>query len=188
MMIPKQTNMPVKGAVLTVDPGLRCCGVAVWSPAGRLVRAGLAVNQVTKDRGPVAWAGMGKAAGSWWSGTLSDTSPYAPPALLLVERQVIQYGRTRNPADILELAGAAGAVVGQVGGEKVAGYFDIEWKGTIQGDAMTEMIRRRIQAEPSEHRNIEWSWHKALEHNILDAIGMGLFFFDRLVPKRVIHR
>lgn len=181
--------------VLSIDPGLRACGAALWTGKGTLITAAFIKNTVKTARGPEAWTGMARAMLAWVrdseDAVYDVVQPDAQPRIgtVLIEQQRIQYGRTKNPADIIELTGTAGAVSGALATMvfEVQGYFDTEWKGSVPKEAMTKRIEARIRSSPKElMRVVECA--PSLIHNLWDAVGIGLFYFDRLAPKRVIAR
>lgn len=100
------------------------------------------------------------------------------PARVLVEIPRV-YPRSKvRPNDLIDLAFAAG---------KAVGAFDCpvqivcpaEWKGQLSGK---ETIRRVESAlTPTERARIRRTG--AQDHNILDAVGIGLWYFKRLHKK-----
>ena len=91
------------GLLLTVDPGLRACGVSCWD--GEELQWARAVRGPTKGRGPAVWGALARDAGL-----------VAPPltGTLLIETMKVYSGSRTDPDDLLELNGVAGAVVGML--------------------------------------------------------------------------
>lgn len=178
--------------LLCIDPGLRCVGMAVFSPSGRLLRAGLARSCVKSPiRGAPAWRGAAQAAQVWYEYMPDDTPgavpPMVRPQLVVVEEQKINFGRTKNPDDLLQCNGAAGAISMAFADCLIQGVIPENWKGSIPKEDMTARIQSRLEERPEELRCVE-SCPTGLRHNILDAVGIGLWFFGRLAPRRVIAR
>jgi hypothetical protein len=92
---------------------------------------------------------------------------------LAIETQI--YRPKDTPAivsQILELQGVAGAIVGHSYAAK--GYTPSEWKGTVPGDILTERVRKFLG--PLE---VWESKGASVDHNTLDAVGLGLFHSGR---------
>ncbi len=86
--------------------------------------------------------------------------------------------------DLIAVAMVAAACASAFVGANVFSYYPRDWKGTIDGDVMTERIKGRLA--PHELERVQLAG--ALSHNIFDGIGIGLHHFNRLQPKRVISR
>ena len=176
--------------ILAIDPGLRVNGMAIFSPTGRLLRAGLATSTCKPPvRGPIAWQASAKAAKNWYYSKDSEGERvFGDPAFVLVEGQMINFERTRDPNDVLQCNGSAGALTMVF---PDATLINIErpehWKGSLPKATMTERIKQRIESSPEEFRRIE-PCVASLYHNVLDAIGIGLWHFGRLQARKVIAR
>jgi hypothetical protein len=181
-----------KGLVLCIDPGLRCCGVALYHPAGYLLRAGLPQSPIaasTGIRGVPAWNAMGLAVREWYFAKTALGSEGLRLTKVLIEEQRID-GRTPNPDDMLQVNGVAGAcsVLFPDAG-KPKGFWPETWKGSIPKADMTARIIARMEESPDERARIELEGiPKNLQHNIYDGIGIGLYHFVRLDARKVIHR
>jgi hypothetical protein len=165
---------------LSVDPGLRGCGCAVFGgvTAGdknkTLLRAFYVKNTVKKERGAPAWAAMAHEVLMWAGREMP----------VVIETMRLRPGREKgNPNDILEVQGVAGAIASLVSGEpnNVVGYLPEQWKGTVQADVMTKRIESRLSAD-------EWVTYDGGNHNVIDAIGIGLHHIGRLKAERIVIR
>lgn len=162
--------------ILCVDPGLRGCGCASFSGDGNLIKASYVKSPNKSDRGAVAWAEMAYA--------INEAYPLAN--ILVIETQRIRPQDTRAiHGAIMEVQGVAGAIIGLFCDMGVRGYTPEQWKGSIKGDVMTERIKARMTWE--DWRVFE-SPGKTLEHNVVDAVGIGLHYFGRLERARVYAR
>lgn len=158
--------------LIAIDPGLRQCGVALFA-LGRLYRAFI-VKGSTAPSGPGVWAAMAAAVrpGGMGSPGLAIEFPKAYPG-----------GRqAADPADLLELAAVIGAITQVYEPHGVTRYFPREWKG--QMDKVTckaRVVERLSQVELAavERKN---------NHNVWDAVGIGLFHLGRFDRKRVYAR
>lgn len=158
--------------ILCVDPGLRNCGVALFNNDGTLLRAGLARNGETKERGPQAWAMMAEQVCS-----LAHLSTRTLLRAILEVPQVYAGAKAiGDPADLLELAGVDGAIAALLG-VPCEGISPRAWKGQVDPDVMTARIESKLA--PVELARIS-PCPASLRHNVIDAVGIGLHRFGRL--------
>lgn len=152
---------------LCVDPGLRGCGVAIFNEGtNKLARATYVKNVDTVNRGPVVWDSMAQAV-------LSYVGMRLP---LVIETQIYRpvSDTPARVSAILEVQGAAGALVGVCASRVLASYLPSEWKGTLAGDVITQRILDALG--PLE---LWESKGRTVDHNTIDAIGIGLFYCGR---------
>jgi hypothetical protein len=162
--------------LLSVDGGLRGCGVALFE-GQELARAAYVLNPEHTARGVNAWLAMAKAVRGW--------ALPVPVDVLAVEEMQVD-GRTRGKeADVMQVNAVVAAVAARVPATIVMGYTPTAWKGSVDGDVMVERIKGRLT--PEELARLE-PCSKSLAHNMYDGIGVGLHFLGRLTPRRVIHR
>lgn len=156
--------------VLSCDPGLRGSGVGVFED-GKLVRAAYVKSPERIERGPPAWRAMAHAVSGWVGTDSIDT-------LVLEVPQVYRAGQQKgDPDDILQLAGVDGAVVGMIWSSSVKWYLPREWKGQVEKSIMVRRIEKLLT--PEEVSVIE-ACPASLRHNIIDGIGLGLFYLKRM--------
>jgi hypothetical protein len=88
-----------------------------------------------------------------------------------------------DPDDLLQLAGVVGAIASLGFRGSVDGVAPREWKGTIKPD----IVIARVQAilTPEETARVELPTAKGLQHNVWDAVGIGLYTVGRYPPKRI---
>ncbi len=170
--------------ILCVDPGLHACGAALFTPDGALLSAAYVKGARQTGRGAAVWAATADAVGAWARYGFQAT-------MLIIETQIIR--PTDEPyrqSAIMEVQGTAGAVAGVFthrGVGMIKGVLPHEWKGTIDGAIMTGRISQRIT--PAEWENFKSHGRTgALDHNALDAVGIGFHHFGRLDKQRVIAR
>lgn len=189
--------------LLAVDPGQRGCGVAIFSDEESkrpcrcrsnlacdcpdhptLVRAAYVLNYVDSGNGAESWAGMARAVRAW-------LNRHTGCHRLIIECPQVypgpqQKGGTKGQNDLIALAAVAGTIVGELREiPSVSRVLPREWKGTLDADEMTKRVRGRLS--PTELARCE-PCPKSLEHNLLDAVGIGLHAVGRLEPRRVIAR
>lgn len=155
--------------VISVDPGLRKCGVAYFTPSGAMTSA-LTVNNdpsVRDVRGPRAWAEMAR-----------NTLKYRTSHDLLVIETMQVDARTRGKEkDLLEVQGVVGAIVGYAlgMGMTVISYTPRQWKGSLPKNVMHARFKQGVLSKKELG-----SIHSKATHDALDAIGIGLHYFNRL--------
>ena len=162
--------------VVSIDPGLRACGVAIfWD--GVLVRAAYVKNPEKKARGPEAWKAMAQAVYEWMSDTNKPGWTKRPHVLVLEVPQVYRAGQQKgDPDDLIQLAGVDGCVVGLIGPDVVRAYLPREWKGQVPKEIHNARVMRELTEE--EKAAIE-PCAPSLLHNVIDGIGIGLYFLKR---------
>ena len=163
--------------LFSFDPGLRGTGVAVFENKV-LVACAYVRSPNKKDRGARAWKDMGWAAHTWYHKTMDGWSPDAVAhEQMQVYRASLQKG---DPNDLLELAGVCGWVAALVGTDcKVTPYLPRQWKGQIPKDVHAKRILGRLNPNEAQVLKAE-KIPKSLEHNVIDAIGIGLYHLKRV--------
>jgi hypothetical protein len=146
--------------ILTLDPGA-ASGVALWDHTGRLLAAA-----VLKPEQVLPWV-----------------VDFAPVTVLVHERpQIYQRGKSKgDPNKLLDLYGQACTLAGEMHVRRVE-LLPAEWKGQLPKDVHHARILAGITPEEREripHCRISAKNPHGIDHNILDAIGLGLFHFSR---------
>lgn len=163
--------------MICIDPGINGCGLAFFAEE-RLTAACYVRNPgegwLLPDRVRAMVDALKAVA-------LPDISGRR----LVTERpQIYSYGKGKgNPNDLIALAEICAGFASHWSGPWET-VLPRTWKGNIDGDAMTERIRDRLSI--AEERNVKHAG--ALDHNIYDAVGIGLWKLGRLGKKRVIAR
>ncbi|MCP3163313.1 hypothetical protein [Myxococcus qinghaiensis] len=183
-------SAPRAAKFVSIDPGLRHCGVAVFAvpehERASLLAAGLPKNPERQDGelSLASWAAMAFAVREWLRPRVGDE-----PFQLVIEMPRV-YAAAHQKGDQNDLIQLAG-VVGMLGGflTNVASRRSVyprEWKGTVDADAFIERIKQRLDAV--EHLRVELPSAASLHHNVWDAIGIGLHALGRLAPRRIFPR
>ena len=168
--------------LVSVDCGLRACGVAVWNAGAReLERAALVVNQDKTGRGPLVWRHMALAVEEWIGFGLVG-------ALLAIETQQRRpWDTPAKTAALFEIQGVAGAIAAlDPFFSDIRGYLPSAWKGTIKKAAMIERIKRRVST--LENSRVALPSAAKAQTDVWDAVGIGLHYFGRLEKVRVVAR
>lgn len=137
-------------SLLTIDPGVNGCAMAFW------------VDSVL---------------------IALDYTAYLPRSFSGADRVIVElpqiYTGSKgkgNPNNLVRLAFAAGRVVG---GRPCETVLPRVWKGTIKKEAM---LRRILRAMNDNELALLKACNlpKSTEHNLVDAIGIGLWYHKRL--------
>lgn len=155
--------------LISVDPGLRACGVAAFADQ-RLLWAGY-----VKNPDEARWRSMVHAVDR----AVSERCLASPSDLAIEIPQIYVQSRWKGDQnDIVMLAGLVGAFVyffGGRGGSKI--YRPAEWKGQVTKEITELRVKKRLFTE--ELAKVVLPPAKSLMHNVWDAIGLGLHHLDR---------
>lgn len=150
--------------LITVDPGQRHCGVALWDPPTKtLIRAYLCGP--SKVSSPLAFL---------------DQFPRIAPELItgVIEMPQRYPGSPVKVETLIQLAAAANAVVGRLGGQWTQarpGTWTRQW---CQNKAIRlERAWGRLSAE--EKSRVEMPRVKLRQADVLDAVALGLWTLRR---------
>ncbi len=171
------------GILISVDPGIRGCGVALFD-GGKLVRAAYVKSPAKTGNNAAACVSMGLAVYSW-------TDRTAPDALALEWPQVyasrIREGSSKaDPNDLLALCGVDSVIAAlyDLPTAMVTCFAPAEWKGQMSKEACQGRIIGRLSA--AELEIVMSVSPPSLRHNVFDAVGIGLFRLGRFDRVRVI--
>ena len=148
-----------RALILCLDPGARAAGCALFEN-GELT---------------TAWLARGKN----WTETADDVMRQMPVSAILVQTVVIErmqiYKDTPVPHanDCITLSLMAGRVTGYFPGCNVVSYRPNTWKGGVKKSIMTKRILSKLSKD--EYDRIDMPKAMSLFHNIVDAIGIGLY-------------
>lgn len=150
---------------MSVDPGLRAAGYAVWKD-GELLEVGL-LRGLKTGRGPQAWLAVAQA-GSEWLSKIDE--------LVIEFPKVYQGSKAKgDPADLLELAAVVGTLVGTAPSTtRTTIYLPREWKSNVPKDI--HQARLYAALPPKERSLVDAVKPASLRHNALDAVGIGKYF------------
>lgn len=159
--------------LLSIDPGMRYCGVALFQDE-ELIRGWLSHNNETWRRGPPCWFGMAQ-------GVMDDLKEMGVgeihvTAIEFPQVYAIRYQKG-DQDDIIQLACTAGAVSSCVPAALRLGFLPREWKGQVPKPIHNSRVTSRLSDE--ELGRVEAGVTPHLRHNILDAIGIGQFTLSK---------
>lgn len=161
--------------MICIDPGIRGCGLAVFY-RGELVRAQYVANIADSgDSLALRVASMASCVYHAQELVHVDTKDE-----LITERpQIYAHGKGKgNPNDLIALAEIGAYAAALINPVRWIQVLPRQWKGTIDGDAMTDRIVGRLKNE-EECAVISYK-SGALDHNTYDAVGIGLWRLGRL--------
>lgn len=163
------------GYLLTVDPGLRAVGVALWKD-GALLHAGAVRGPPPPARGPAVWRMLALDVTDYlWQNADDGFNPDHTLGVVVTETMRYSHGSKKGSAeDLLEVQGVAGAVVGLLAGY---GWQADEapahaWKGQVPRDVMAGRIEAWVYERGWADRLVRSS--RATETNdAMHAVGIG---------------
>lgn len=177
--------------ILSVDPGARVCGCALFD-VGVLVASALVKSSVEKDAkvGPHECYRMAREVLDW----SFDRIKHTRLDVLVVEMPQTYGGRSSkgDANDLFSIAAVDGALAAVFPSAYVKAYRPHEWKGSIQKPkraADPYPIERRVKSilSAKENARVEWPKNAKLRMDVVDGIGIGLFYLGRF-NQRVFPR
>lgn len=96
--------------------------------------------------------------------------------------QIYKDMKEKNPNDLIDVGIAIGRIY-----EQIIDLTDIklvlphDWKGSVPKNIMLKRIKKQLnKTEEKLFKEKTKNIKRSLQHNIIDAIGIGLFFIKRL--------
>lgn len=154
---------------LAIDPGIRGCGVALFQ-GDSLQWASYVKNPETKGNGPNECKQMAFAI-------ISEIGRHASwiHRLVMEWPQIYTHGKGDNN-DLLALAGVDAALASVACADEIIHYLPRQWKGQLPKDVCNARIEKTLTPEELGHFG---KFPQSLRHNVLDAVGIGLFSLGR---------
>ena len=185
--------------LLSVDPGIRGCGVAAFAldsypygadsrDVGALVRAAYVASPVTRGADVAACAAMARAVVGFLLDDNRSTWALAQWTHLACEwPQVYTPGKQKgDPNDLLALVGVSAAVAALLPHAAIHTYLPAQWGGQTPKEVKKQRVVSRLTSE--EKAQIWLPATQSLQHNVFDAIGIGLHHTGRFERHRVLPR
>ena len=162
--------------ILTIDPGTKHAGVACWfeyQNSYLLHHAFLAVCANSSLEASVMSmphaccpAGWPHAARGHWLDQVVVELP-----------QVYTRDKSKgNPNDLIKVAAVAGALLKGILADRQMFVLPAEWKGNAPKEVTENRCRVDLSAEELDRVELP---AKSLQHNVWDAIGIGLWFLKK---------
>ena len=146
-----------EGTMLSVDPGTKDMGWALWQ-GDRMVRCGI-------------------ARGQDWIEAVLNMPPLTVGQLFIEDQQIYRNSRI-NAHSLLSVARVVGAVVFYYNTPLTVLVLPRAWKGQLPKEVCG---RRTIsKLDPAEQAVLgKTNYAKSIRHNLIDAIGIGLWGLGR---------
>jgi hypothetical protein len=176
--------------LVTLDPGIRGCGLAMVDSTGELAHAAYVRNPLKRGGDGAAIASMVGALEEilhvWvpWSSSWDKVRW----AVAVEMPQIYTAGKGKgDPNDLLPLMGVVGGLVSMRKWDSITTYRPRAWKGTINPDILTARICTRAPGALLTCAEFERADKvcASLAHNMWDAVGIGLHHFGRLTVGKV---
>ena len=161
--------------MITIDPGLNGCGVAFWGVKELQAAYYLPRNSRVEQK-PFGMAETLRSA----------VESAMPVERIIIEKPQIYPSMPVPSDDLLNLHEMSSIFVGLLG-RTVEWVRPREWKGSVRKEIMTNRLIA-IMDNTDENGDIVLPTAKSLQHNVYDAIGIGLWALGRLDRKRVYPR
>ena len=167
---------------LAVDPSVNSPGVAMFNPSGELIATKRFQFEESTDPIGTRCARVALEIRRWY---LQQATPFIKPYLVFEWPQIYRASKSKgDPNDLIALAGIGMALAGMLEcgvstptPAQWAGQLKKFTKGDVGKSPRALRIRSRLSAEEMQH------WQD--QHDVIDAIGLGLWSLDRLAPRRV---
>lgn len=152
-------------ALLAVDPGTTALGWA-WFTDGRLYQCSLLRAKNTQEMTQV----------------IKHTFLPSTQELVIERPQLYVFGRAKaDPNKVAQVTFIAGVTAGRTSHGKLFLPYPGEWKGQVPKSIHNERVLEVLEArERAIYDKESKAWPASLRHNILDAIGLGLWHLRRI--------
>lgn len=117
---------------------------------------------------------------AWWP---SEAVAFPGVTRMVIEVPRIYPGSNSKKGDLndlIDLALAAGRIAGMNDSATVEMIYPADWKRQVPKEQMVERIKGFLT--PEEFKRVELPTAKGKQHNVWDAVGIGLFAVGRMKP------
>lgn len=175
--------------IVSIDPGIRHCGVAIWTKAGApwvLYKAGLVVSPYTGKNQLEAARSMAVEVAKYVNATGWSLEE------LVIERPQVIRGWTKNAGSITALSITVGALAAAVASNSdpatlsplptLVEYLPVQQKGNVPKPIMEDRTRARLSLVEMAAVSLPKRGNKismSLAHNVFDSIWLGLQHLGR---------
>jgi hypothetical protein len=167
--------------LLSIDPGTRGTGVALFHD-GKLHAAEYVRNPYKEGSGPRECAAVAQAVSAWAAEHVGPVFPVHMDVMLEFPQTYGGRASTGNTEALFPLAAIDGALAALFSYANVMHCLPHSWKGSIDPDAIVERVKDRLSVEEKSRIVLPAA---GLQHNVFDAIGVGLKFLGRFERRRV---
>ena len=158
-----------EGLLLSIDPGLRGCGVALFRD--RLLEQAVYVDGQAISQRSETWLGM-------VDGVREFIGERVVQHLVVELPQVYTHVKSKgDPNDLVQLAAVVGGLCVAFKEATQTIYLPAEWKGQAPKEIIHARAASRLSADEQSRISCR---RKSLLHNVLDATALGLKFLGRM--------
>ena len=144
--------------IVAIDPGTTCIGVAVFH----------------NDNLTACYLPRGRD----WIETFRNVPKLGPEVLVVEDPRIYPVSKARHN-DILKLARSVGAVVAKIDAPKTRLVTPATWKKSVPKHIHQRRILRALSERETAVLN-DCKCPRSLRHNVVDAVGIGLWFLERM--------
>lgn len=175
--------------IVSMDPGKRACGVAVWRDAELHAAAWVRTVAREKASGAEAWAQMAFAVERYVQGVFTRIRVPEDHIYFVAEVPQTYQGTGRAARvdldDLLDLAGVVGAVATALAPlDVIVSYRPREWKGNLPKEVMVERVKAKLSRDELSRVVLPPGRKKGsvgvAAHNVMDGIGIGLKYLEAI--------
>lgn len=171
--------------ILSIDPGVRGCGCALFERR-ELHVAAYVCNPLRHGQGASEAAALGWAVADWAVGNGGLREGHIELVIECPRVYAATFQKGDQNTSIIPLSLIVGAMSMSLRYGAITQYFPRDWKGTADADLVTiPLIKERLSE--IERGRVQLP-ADSLAHNVWDGVGVGLKFLGRFEPKRVFHR
>lgn len=177
---------------IAIDPSLEHLSVSAWDFKTDELLGAMLVYPATEDYGPTTR--LNRVVDGLCEAEMEDGSMFYSlidqAKVVRVEMPMV-YPKTSqwkgDPNDIVALGRLVGLLERRFHHRDFDVYLPRAWKGTMpKGRAFEKRVRSRLSKK--ELRRIELPSAESLDHNVWDAVGIGLHMVGRWERRRVIRK
>lgn len=119
----------------------------------------------TTGRGPAVWSALAAGVATW-------VGPLEPGVLLVEEMKVYVGNGKGDPADLIELSGVAGAVVGRLVGWTAEGVRASDWNGQVPAQIRRKRTAAWVEAQGWTSR-VDLATTARFQQDVWSSVGIG---------------
>lgn len=147
--------------LVAIDPGVRRMGVAGFDLKGELLYAFLACGD--------KWPETIQAVRDW----VVDRDDVCDRLVVEKPQVYVQRKLKGDPNDLIDVAVVVGALISSFGFGNFTLYRPHEWKGQVPKEVAVERIKAALSDKELQRLELP---AKSYQHNVYDAIGIGLHY------------
>ncbi len=159
--------------LVAIDPGAKNVGWAVWLASG-LEACGLLGAHAARQEDAV-WELVDAAK-------RDILELYGPPHVLCIEKMQVYFGHKAkgDPADLIECSFVGGLLAGVIKAQQLLRPTGHAWKGNAPKQIIHQRVREKLTTREDKVLDLGLAKVPArLRHNVLDAVSLGMWAWQR---------